>query len=140
MNSSANNSFLRYVLITFLAVALLSGQVFKLHIHIQHDGFLSSAPTEQAISSTHDTTYNIHHQDDTQSSYHSAEVDVSFDSFVKKISSLDVFAFLLFVFFGIIYFPKLLRLQRQFSFKFKFKFFYNLIQPPLRAPPGKTYI
>jgi len=132
MRGYLKNPVSKYAIITCLSIFLLLGQVFKQHLHIQHDG--APSPT----SSFHDTTYNIHHQDDSQNNNHSAEIDVSFDSFVKKVELHHLFVFLLAV-VGILYIPRFLCFRGWCSFKIKLALLYNLFQPPLRAPPVGTY-
>lgn len=145
MRRSPGNLFSKYAFIVVLTVALLSGQVFRQHLHIQHDG-IASFKNEGRIVATqvnphqHNTTYNVHHLDDLQSPHHSTEVDVSFDSFVKKVGQLIIFVVLLFIAGGVLYIPRFLRLQGRYIFKTKLTFFYNLLQPPLRAPPGISFL
>jgi len=114
-------------------------------MHIQHDG-IASAKNEARIVETqvqsyqHDTAHNAYYQDDVHNHQHSTEVDVSLDSFVKKVEMLNFFVFLLLIFVGVLYIPRLLHLQSRYIFKSKLTFLYNLFQPPLRAPPGNTFL
>lgn len=139
MRKYTNNSFFQYALIACLAIALILGQVVKLHMHIEHDDVLSSTSTEHIVdvhvaSSLHDSAHDTHHQDDFQDHHHQAEIKVSPDSVVKKIESFNSYILLfLFVsfFFGI---PKLRSVFRQ-NIHTKLTSTYYLLSPPLRAPP-----
>lgn len=142
MRKLTNNSIFQYALIACLALALMLGQVFKLHMHIEHDESLSSTTTEHKFnvhvaSSVHDSTHDTHHQDDFQNDsqdHHLTDIKVTPDSVVKKVESFSPYLLLfLFVsfFLGI---PKLRSVFRQ-HIQTKLTSTYYLLSPPLRAPP-----
>lgn len=134
MRKYANNSFFQYALIASLAIALIFGQVFKLHMHIEHDEASSSATSEHTLGmhaafSLPDITRITDNQDS-----HPSEIKVSPDSVVKKIESFNAYLFLslfLTLFLGI---PALRSIFRQYI-QTKLTSTYYLLCPPLRAPP-----
>ena len=135
MRIHTNNPISRYALIMCLSVALLSGQVFNLHMHIQHDESSTSVGHSvdlHAASSLHDTTYNTHHKDD----HHSIVIEVSTDSFVKKVGLLNLFILFFFVTGIILCVPRLLFIHRPQLLKIRPASLNFLLHPPLRAPPG----
>ena len=139
MKTHTNNSVSQYALIVCMGIALLFGQAFKLHMHIQHDEVTASAGhivDVHAASSLYNTGYDAHHQDDIQDHHSSADIDVSPDSFVKKISLFKLFVLFFFVTGFILYAPQLLRIHRQYHLKTKPASLYYLFHPPLRAPPS----
>lgn len=137
MRTLANNLAYRYAFILCLSIALLFSQVFKAHMHLQHDAPFPDVQEHSHVvdihlaTSLHDSTLDTHHQDNQ---YH-AEVDVSTDSFVKKVTLIDLFV-LLFVFIGFtLSAPCRQRVNKLYFLKIKPISFYYLFQPPLRAPP-----
>jgi len=124
----------QYALIVCLSVALLFVQVFKLHMHIQHEE--APAPTGHVVDihaaySLHEITHETHPQHD----HHAAAIDISADSYVKKVELFKLFV-LLFLITSIIWcVPRLLCFHRQYLLKVKPIPLYYLLHPPLRAPP-----
>ena len=114
------------------------GQVFKLHMHVEHDESLSSTMAEHKLnvhvaSSLHDTTHDTHHQDDFQD-HHLTDIKVTPDSVVKKVESFNPYL-LLFLFIGFFLgIPKLRSIFGQ-HIQAKLTSTYYLLSPPLRAPP-----
>ncbi len=138
-----NNSVSQYALIVYLGIALLLGQTFKLHMHIQHDGIPSSTNAGHIIDvhvafSPHDTTYHTHHQDNVQGHYHPAEIGISSIGFVKKAGLLNSFVLLFFIISIFLCVPRLRRIHRKRYSKTERPLRYYLLQPPLRAPPFNT--
>lgn len=126
-----------YVLIACLGTALLLGQVFKLHMHIQHDENSVSAghiADVHAAFSTHDTQHNTHHQDDVQN-HHLADIKISPDGVVKKAGLFNLFVPLFLITSIFLCVPWLRCIHRQHIHKIKPIFLYYLFHPPLRAPP-----
>ena len=137
MGRHNNNSVSRYVLIACLGITLLFGQVFKLHMHIQHDGAPASAGhvvDVHAAFSLHDTTYDTHHQDDNQN-HHPADIKVSPDSVVKKTQFFNPIVLLFLIAGVILCVPRLQRIRSRYIIKTKLDSLYYLLYPPLRAPP-----
>lgn len=139
MRKLTNNSFFQYVLIASLAIAMIFGQLFKLHIHMEHDEVSSSSMSEHtfgmhAAYSLSDITRATHNHSDFQDN-HDSEIKVSPESVVKKIDSFNTYLFLfLFVslFLGVP--PALRTIFRQYI-QTKLTSTYYLLSPPLRAPP-----
>jgi len=130
----------QYALIACFSIALLFGQMSKLHMHIQHDGTPSPATTKHIInvhvaSSLHDITDVSHHQDNIHDHHHSAEIDVSSSSFVKKVELLNPLITLFFIVIMVLCAPRLHRIRRWFAQKIKLTTLDYLLHPPLRAPP-----
>ncbi|MCW8899687.1 MAG: hypothetical protein OQK75_02535 [Gammaproteobacteria bacterium] len=136
MNNLINNSVFQYVLIACLAIALMVGQAFKLHMHVEP---FSSTTTVHKLNvhvaaTLHDFTPNISYQDE-----YLAEIEVTPDNFVKKIESFNpyILLFLFVIFFlGI---PKLRSVFGQHSQTNPSPNYY-LLSPPLRAPPVHSSI
>jgi hypothetical protein len=140
MGKLYNNKSSRYALIICLGVALLFVQTFKLHWHIKHDGISSSTTAGHIVdvhvaSSLHDTMYDTHHQNNAQDHHHTAEIDVSFSSFVKKTGLLNPFVLLFSIISFILCVPRLHRIRWWYALKTKLPTFDYLLHPPLRAPP-----
>ncbi len=138
MGKRYNNTVTQYVLITCLAVVLLFAQMFKLHIHIQHDEMSEPAGhvvDVHAASSLHDTTYDAHHLDNVPN-HHFTDIKIFLDGVVKKVGLFNIFV-LLFVIASIIIMrvSRLRCIRRRYIFKTKLDSLYYLLQPPLRAPP-----
>ena len=143
MRTLANNSTSQYILIFYLSVALLLGQAFKLHMHVQHDGLPSSTSAGHVVdmhvtSSPRDITYDTRNQSGIQDLRHpiDIEIKVSPDSIAKKIELLKLFV-ALFLIAGIILFTPRLRYILSYSrIKTRLASRYYLLYSPLRAPPG----
>jgi len=138
MRSKYNNTVIQYALIVCLGTALLFGQAFKSHMHIQHDGVTSSASTHiidvHAVLTSHDVSYDKHHSE-VDNHPHSTEIDVSVDSVATKIKLLNSIV-LLFLVASIFLCIPLLRSIRIFAkHKTKLTSPNFLLSPPLRAPP-----
>ena len=138
MKTCPNKSLLQYALIVFLGIALLFGQIFTQHMHVQHD----EAPANtghivdmHAASSLHSPVDNTHHQDEFQYDHHVASIDVSPDSFVKKTDSLNLLLLLVIVAVIVLAEPRLLCTSRCYDAKARQISFYYFLNPPLRAPP-----
>jgi hypothetical protein len=139
MKKRYNNTVFQAVMIACLGVALLFGQTFKVHMHIQHDENPSSAGHSTDVhvaSSQHDTIYDTQHQDDFQAHQHPAEIDVSSSSFVKKVEWLTPVVLLFFLISIILCAPQLCRFHRRHNSKKERPPNYYLLHPPLRAPPS----
>jgi len=140
MKSQTNNLATRYAFILCLSIALLFSQTFQAHMHLQHAEYLAGADPEHVIdlhvaSLFHQSTHDTHHQDDFMEHQYHAEVDVSADSFVKKIEQLN-FSMLLFLIIGfILSIPTSTAVSKYSLFKIRPKPLYYFLNPPLRAPP-----
>lgn len=137
------NSISIYALIACLGIALLLGQMFKLHMHIAHDDISSAGnhivdvhlDTSVIHSSSHNSMHDNHHENNLEESHHDDEINISFSSLMKKSMSLNqfvVFFFIISVFFSI---PQLSCFLRKRDFTIKQAISYYLLQPSLRAPP-----
>jgi len=140
MRRNTNNSAPQYTFIICLSVALLFAQMFKLHMHSLHDEIPFEATTGHIVgahvsTSLHDTGHITHHQDDFLEHDYHAEVDVSADSFVKKVESLNLFVVLLFIMGFVLCAPRLQCVGKHYILKIIPVYLYYLFQPPLRAPP-----
>jgi DMSO reductase anchor subunit len=144
MRERINNSIFKYVLIACLALMLLVGQVFKLHMHIQHDeangspvvgSIVKRVVDVHAITPLHGTSYDSHHQDSAQSHHHFAEIGVSSDGFVKKIGLLNITVFLFLILSVALCLQQLRRIRRKYNSAIENTSSYYFIHPPLRAPP-----
>lgn len=142
MKLQANNLAFRYALIACFSIALLFSQTFKAHMHLQHaENFAETSQqhiTDVHVdigSSLHDSPHNSHHQDDFIDHNFHAEIDVSTDSFVKKVESLNSFL-LLFIIVGFtLLTPRLQNICKRYTLKIKPVSLHYLFLPPLRAPP-----
>lgn len=138
MRRYADNSVSQYTLIIFLGVALLFGQAFKFHMHIQHDGIPASSSGHiidvHTAASLHDTTHDTHHQDGIQDHHHPTEIDISSESLVKKVglSSLSMLLFLVVI---ILCASRLRCIHGWHILKTTPVSLNYLLHPPLRAPP-----
>jgi len=136
----ANQSVSKYALIICLSVALLLGQMFKVHMHIQHDETPSPATAGHSIDvhaalSLLNAMNNIHHHGDTHDHHHHAVIDINTDTSLKAVDlfKLSIFLFLL---AGIALSVPLLRgTRRRHIFNAKLLSLYYLLHTPLRAPP-----
>lgn len=141
MRRNTNNSVSQYTFIIFLSVALLFAQMFRVHMHSQHhDDIPFEASTGHIVNvhvstSLHDTGHDTHHQDDFQEHNYHAEVDLSIDSFVKKVNSINLFALLFFIISFVLCTPQLRCVGKQYLLKLNPVSLFYLFQPPLRAPP-----
>lgn len=140
MRTNTNNSASQYSFILLLSVSFLFAQMFKAHIHSQHDSLPLETTTGHVVyahvaTSLHDTEYNTHQQDDFQDHYYHAEVDVSADSFLKKVELFNIFVLLFFIIGFVLYAPRLRCVSKRYILKIKPISLYYLFQPPLRAPP-----
>lgn len=136
MGRRNNNSVSQYALIVCLGVALLLGQTFKLHMHIQHDEIPSSPATEHIVDvHVASSLHNAHHQDDFQD-HHPAEIDISSSGFVKKVELVNPFVLLFFIISIILCVPRLRRIHKKHTSKTERPLSYYLLLPPLRAPPA----
>ena len=141
MKKLTNNSAFQYTLIACLAIALLFGQLFKLHMHIEHDDVHTSISSSHSIGihtafSLLDLKHATAQQDKFQDNHHS-EIKASPDNIVKKIESFTPYLLLLlsiFIFLGL---PKLRVVSRK-NIQSKLTSSYYLLNPPLRAPPIHT--
>lgn len=139
MRAKPTNPLYQYAFVACIGIALLLGQVFKLHMHIAHDansaGSTSSQMLDVHIASTlHDTIPDSHH-DDSHNNHHVAEVDISSDSFVKKINSLTLFLFFFLIVSTLLYRQQAVRISHpDFVDSGPTASLYHL-HPPLRAPP-----
>lgn len=130
------NTVSRYMLIACLSVALLISQMFRLHLHIEHDEASTVAAhliETHTIASLHDRAFDTQ-QDDTQD-HHTSEVDVSTDSFVKKVKLFSIFMFFFLFISTYFQFPRLCCIRFQHLLTTNSASLYNLLHPPLRAPP-----
>lgn len=144
MKFHTNNSIYRYAFIVCLSITLLFSQTFKVHMHIQHDESVSETSQKHIVdvhvdvgSSLHNSSHNTHHQDDFLDHQYHAEVDVSTDSFVKKVGLSNLSVLLFFIIGFILLTPRLQSISRRYILKIKPISFYYLLLPPLRAPPIK---
>lgn len=113
-------------------------------MHIQHDDDFSETSQKHIVdvhvdvgSSLHNSSHNTHHQDDFLDHQYHAEVDVSTDSFVKKVGLTDLLVLLFFIIGFILFAPHIQNVSKRYIQKIKPATLYYLIQPPLRAPPVK---
>lgn len=146
MRRNNYNSFSTYALIACLAVALLLGQTFKLHMHIGHSDVSSSATTSHTVdlhidaSAMHSDSHNsTHHQslhaNSLDEEHHNDEIDISFSSLLKKSMSLNQFVFFFFIISIVLSLLLLSRFLRVRYFTSKQSSCYHFFQPLLRAPP-----
>ena len=120
----------------------MPGQAFKLHMHIEHDESLSSTTTGHklnvhVISTLHDTTHNTHHQDDflnDHQEHYLTDITVTPDSFVKKMESFTLYMLVFLIISFLIIVPLIRSIFRE-PVQTKLTSTYNLLSPPLRAPP-----
>ena len=137
MKRSTYNSVTRYALILCLSVVLLFSQIFRLHMHIQHDDVTASADhivTVHAASSLQDSRYDIDRQDDVPN-HHPAELKVSPDRVVMKVALLKAFILLIFIASIFLNVLPLRYFHRLYFLKNKLTSLSYLFRPPLRAPP-----
>lgn len=131
----------QYALILCLAIVLLFGQTFKLHMHIQYNDAPSPTIAEHIIdvhatSLLHDTTHIAHKQGNIEDHHHSAGIDLSSNSFSKKTELLNLFVLILLIVSLFLYVPRLRYNYKQYIVKTKLTSLYCLLHPPLRAPPA----
>lgn len=134
-----------YALIACLGIALVLGQMFKIHMHIGHDDISSSVSTDHVFeihvntsvihNDLHKSMHHSHHENDLDKDHHADEIDLSFGSLVKKSMSLNQFVFFFFIIGIVISVLLLSRFLRIRDFTSKQSSRYYLFQPPLRAPP-----
>lgn len=137
------NSISIYALIACLGIALLLGQMFKLHMHIAHDDISSAGnhivdvhvDTSVIHSSSHNSMHDNHHENNLEESHHAEEISISFSSLVKKSMSLNQFVFFFFIISIVLSLLQLSRFLRKQDFTLQQAISYYLLQPPLRAPP-----
>jgi len=112
MRTFVNNSAYRYTFILCLSIALLFSQTFQAHMHIQHDDHavqeLGHVVGLHIASSFHSSTHDTHHQDDFITPHDHPEIDVNFESLVKKIGKINFSLLLILVVGFILTFPLLL--------------------------------
>lgn len=141
MKKSTNNLVFQYTLIACLAIALIFGQLFKLHMHIEHDDVHTSTSSSHSLGihtafSLIDLEHATAQQENSQDN-HPSEIKASPDSVVKKIESFTPY---LLLFLSIIIFLGLPQLRVVFikNIQSKLTSGYYLLTPPLRAPPIHT--
>lgn len=148
MRKHLNSPIAQYALIACLAMALLVGQMFKLHMHILHSD--TSSPNNlsghvievHAISSSYDQAHEEHAHDDTAVHHHNGAVEINSDSFVKKAELLLLLQFVL------LFFTLAAILNSFFKYRVWIKYDSDikslsslyLLHPPLRAPPARLFI
>ena len=143
MRKHLNSPIPQYALIACLSIALLFGQMFKLHMHILHSntsdpGTLSGHVIEVHTSpSTFDQIHDKHSHDKTTAHHHDGEVEVSSDSFVKKVKQLLQFVLLFFTISTIFNLFIKRRTWIKYDFNLKCRSALYLLHPPLRAPPAQ---
>jgi len=118
-----NNSNFQYALIACLATALLFGQIFKLHMHVQHEDHPLNSSTEYSsdehivnvhvTSSEHDKIHLEHHQDDFLGHHNNVGVDIGSLELLKVSKLLNLFIFLIFVVSFVLYVPLLQRIYKK---------------------------
>lgn len=128
----------RFAMVVSLGIVLILGQVFKLHMHIQH----AEASSEHIVVVhsaivLHDLPYS--NPLDTADHHHVAEIDISPDSAVIKAKLL--YPFLLLILFAslFLFLPKTLCFCRWYSVYAKPAVLYYLFYPPLRGPPENKF-
>lgn len=105
-------------------------------MHSQHDGATTVHAVDVHVSaSLHDAGHDTHHQDDFQDHHYHAEVDVSTDSFVKKIGLINLSVLLFFIISFVLCEPRLGCNGKHYILKIIPISLCYLFQPPLRAPP-----
>ena len=142
MRKYTNNSFFQYALIACLAIALILGQVIKLHMHVEHEN-TALVDTEihtvdvhaASYSYLHDTNHNSNHHDDIQQHHNSIDIDVDLtkNNFVKKVQLFSPFVFFVLTLFILLSVPQLRHIRRWYEEKNPQAFSY--CSPPQRAPP-----
>lgn len=143
MKRNNYNVLSTYALIACLGVVLVLGQMFKLHIHFEHDNNSSNdehvvnvhVDTSVLHNSLHTLISDNHHEDNLDEGHHADEINISNSSLVKKSVSLNQFVFFFFVISIVISLLFLSRFLRIRYFTSKQSSHYYLFQPPLRAPP-----
>ena len=145
MRRNKHNTVSTYALIACLGLALLLGQMFKLHMHITHDDIASSdhvVDVHIESSATHGNKHNSMHGshhghgfEDSHTSEHTNDIDISFSSLVKKSMSLNQLVFFFFIISIILIVIQLSRFLRKRNLTIVHPLSYYLLQPPLRAPP-----
>jgi hypothetical protein len=146
MKKMNNHSSFQYALIACLGATLLFGQMFKLHMHIQHSDDALNASVEYASaehvvdvhvsSSLYNTIHDGHHQDDFLDHHNNTDIDISSSEFLKISKLLNLFIFLIFVASFILSVPLLQRICKKHISETNQAVRYYLLQPPLRAPPA----
>jgi len=123
---------------------LTLGQTFKLHLHVTETRDATTHTTSEQFSQVHiDTT--VHEiknhsqlQSDSTSHQHSAVIEISSDSFIKK-SELQILAALLVLAFILLSInPRNIRIINKL-FRGENRVvtpLHYLVNPPLRAPPA----
>ena len=141
MKKLTNNSVFKYTLIACLATALIFGQLFKLHMHVEHDDLHTSTSSSHSMAlHTAFSFIDLEHitaQQDNSQENHPSEIKASPDSVVKKIESFTPYLLLflsIFIFLGL---PQLRVIFIQ-NIHSKLTSSYYLLNPPLRAPPIHT--
>ena len=138
MRKRPDNLISQYVLILCLGVALLFGQMSRLHMHVQHDGDHATAVAGHIVE-IHNVL-SLHEIDTThageQHDQHQVTSDISQNYLVKKASQMTHLA-LIGLFIGLfLYMPRLFRLNSLWRYVSPIlNFRYYLLYPPLRAPP-----
>lgn len=131
MRRYINNSLIQYALVAFLAIALLFGQAFKLHMHLQHDDIPSSSTAHvigfHSAIEEHGESHGNHHFDTI--------VDVSNDNLAKSTNLLSSLLLILLTIGLFLFIPRKTSLCSNRLYKTLSIPCYYLFQPPLRAPP-----
>lgn len=141
MKKLTHNSAFKYTLIACLAIALIFGQLFKLHMHIEHDDVQTSTSSSHSMGiHTAFSFIDLEHataQHDKSQDNHPSEIKASPDSVVKKIESFTPYLLLFLLIFAFLGLPQL-RIAYIQNIQSKLTSSYYLLNPPLRAPPIHT--
>jgi small-conductance mechanosensitive channel len=147
MKTVSHNPFIQYAFVACLGMLLILGQTFKLHMHVTS---LEVKPTHvfteqigqiHIASMLHDKANKADLQSGNQTHKHSAEIEISSDSYVKKTELLVLAVLLILVAALVLSGLHSYRVIRYFSNprRLVVSLLY-LISPPLRAPPATQLI
>lgn len=136
MGRHHNNPTFKYTLIVCIISGLLFGQMFKLYVHLEHNGMPSSAIIDVHIAfALQDVIYDTPHQEGVAGHSHFTKIDPSSSSFVKKVKLLTPFNILFFIISIVLSVSLLRRICGWYVLKTTFSSLDYLLYPPPRAPP-----
>jgi len=131
-----NNNAHKYLLVLWLSISLILTQYYGVHLHVEHDHHTSTKSTHVVEVQTVPTFHLL--DDSTHNSFvaHHHTIDLSLDTLVKTKAAGDLlFVAVLVIFSWAFVLPVLQIFIRRCSYQLSCISQYNLIHPPLRAPP-----